>query len=65
MKQIDIVAAVLVVVGALNWGMVAIARVDLVAAQVLGAARLAGVSAGRGTRRSALRDRRRSAPSTS
>jgi uncharacterized protein len=32
MKQIDIVAAVLVVVGALNWGAVAIARVDLVAA---------------------------------
>ncbi len=32
MKQIDIVAAVLVVVGALNWGVVAIARVDLVAA---------------------------------
>jgi len=31
MKQIDIVAAVLVVVGALNWGVVAIARVDLVA----------------------------------
>jgi len=32
MKQIDIVAAVLVVVGALNWGVVAVARVDLVAA---------------------------------
>jgi uncharacterized protein len=32
MKQIDIIAAVLVVVGALNWGVVAIARVDLVAA---------------------------------
>jgi uncharacterized membrane protein YuzA (DUF378 family) len=32
MKQIDIVAAVLVVVGALNWGAVAIARIDLVAA---------------------------------
>lgn len=32
MKPIDIVAAVLVVVGALNWGAVAIARVDLVAA---------------------------------
>ena len=32
MKQLDIVAAVLVVVGALNWGVVAIARVDLVAA---------------------------------
>ena len=32
MKQIDIVAAVLVVVGALNWGLVAVARFDLVAA---------------------------------
>jgi uncharacterized protein len=32
MKQIDVVAAVLVVVGALNWGLVAIARFDLVAA---------------------------------
>jgi uncharacterized protein len=32
MKQIDIVAAVLVVVGALNWGLVAAARFDLVAA---------------------------------
>jgi len=32
MKQLDIVAAVLVVVGALNWGLVAIARFDLVAA---------------------------------
>src|SRR5688500_15684320 len=32
MKQIDIVAAVLVVVGALNWGLVALARFDLVAA---------------------------------
>jgi uncharacterized membrane protein YuzA (DUF378 family) len=32
MKQIDIVAAVLVVVEALNCGVVAIARVDLVAA---------------------------------
>jgi uncharacterized membrane protein YuzA (DUF378 family) len=32
MKQIDIVAAVLVVVGALNWGVIALARVDLVAA---------------------------------
>jgi len=31
MKQIDIAAAVLVVVGALNWGMVAAARIDLVA----------------------------------
>lgn len=32
MKQIDITAAVLVVVGALNWGLVAVARFDLVAA---------------------------------
>jgi uncharacterized membrane protein YuzA (DUF378 family) len=32
MKLIDIVAAVLVVVGALNWGLVAVARIDLVAA---------------------------------
>ena len=32
MKVIDVVAAVLVVVGALNWGMVAVARFDLVAA---------------------------------
>ena len=31
MKQIDIVAAVLVVVGALNWGLIAVARFDLVA----------------------------------
>lgn len=32
MKQIDVVVAVLVVVGALNWGLVAVARFDLVAA---------------------------------
>ena len=32
MKQIDVTAAVLVVVGALNWGLVAVARFDLVAA---------------------------------
>jgi uncharacterized membrane protein YuzA (DUF378 family) len=32
MKLIDVLAAVLVVVGALNWGLVAVARVDLVAA---------------------------------
>ena len=32
MKQMDIVAAVLVVIGALNWGLVAVARFDLVAA---------------------------------
>jgi uncharacterized membrane protein YuzA (DUF378 family) len=32
MKTLDVVAAVLVVVGAVNWGLVAVARVDLVAA---------------------------------
>jgi uncharacterized membrane protein YuzA (DUF378 family) len=32
MKVIDMVAAVLVVIGALNWGLVAVARFDLVAA---------------------------------
>ena len=32
MKQLDVLATVLVVVGALNWGLVAIARFDLVAA---------------------------------
>ena len=32
MKQIDVIAAVLVAVGALNWGFVAVARFDLVAA---------------------------------
>ncbi len=32
MKKLDIVVAVLVVVGALNWGLVAIAHFDLVAA---------------------------------
>lgn len=31
MKQIDVIAALLVVVGALNWGLVAVARFDLVA----------------------------------
>ncbi len=31
MKQIDIIAAALVVVGALNWGLIAVARFDLVA----------------------------------
>lgn len=31
MKKLDILAAVLVVIGALNWGMVAIAHFDLVA----------------------------------
>jgi uncharacterized membrane protein YuzA (DUF378 family) len=32
MKAIDVLAAVLVVVGAVNWGLVAVARFDLVAA---------------------------------
>ena len=32
MKQIDVIAAAFVVVGALNWGLVAVARFDLVAA---------------------------------
>ena len=32
MKQIDVIAAILVVVDALNWGLVAAARFDLVAA---------------------------------
>ena len=31
MKKLDVLAAVLLVVGALNWGLVAIARFDLVA----------------------------------
>jgi uncharacterized protein len=31
MKQFDIIAAVLVVVGAINWGLIAVARFDLVA----------------------------------
>jgi uncharacterized membrane protein YuzA (DUF378 family) len=39
MKVIDVVAAVLVVVGALNWGLVAVGGFDLVAA-------LAGLSFG-------------------
>lgn len=32
MKQLDVLATVLVVVGALNWGLVALAQFDLVAA---------------------------------
>jgi len=31
MRRLDVVAAVLVVVGAINWGLVAVARFDLVA----------------------------------
>lgn len=31
MKRLDVLAAFLVVVGALNWGLVAVARFDLVA----------------------------------
>jgi len=32
MKKLDIIAAVLLIVGGLNWGLVSIARFDLVAA---------------------------------
>ena len=32
MKKFDVLAAILVVVGALNWGLVAVAHFDLVAA---------------------------------
>jgi uncharacterized membrane protein YuzA (DUF378 family) len=32
MRKLDVAALVLAIVGALNWGLVAIARVDLVAA---------------------------------
>jgi uncharacterized membrane protein YuzA (DUF378 family) len=32
MKKLDVLAAVLVVVGALNWGLIAVAHFDLVAA---------------------------------
>ena len=32
MRQLDVLATVLVVVGALNWGLVGLARFDLVAA---------------------------------
>ena len=31
MKKLDVLAAVLVIVGALNWGLVAVAKFDLVA----------------------------------
>ena len=34
MKKLDILAAILVIVGGLNWGLVAIAEFDLVAALV-------------------------------
>lgn len=34
MKRLDIIAAALVVVGGLNWGLVAVAEFDLVAALV-------------------------------
>jgi uncharacterized protein len=34
MKKLDVVAGALVVIGALNWGMVGIFRLDLVAAAV-------------------------------
>jgi uncharacterized membrane protein YuzA (DUF378 family) len=32
MKQVDVVAGILVIVGALNWGLIGLARFDLVAA---------------------------------
>lgn len=32
MKKLDVAAGVLVIIGALNWGLVAVARFDLVAA---------------------------------
>jgi len=32
MKSLDVIAAVLVVVGAVNWGLVGVAQLDLVAA---------------------------------
>lgn len=31
MKQLDVLSSILVIVGALNWGLVAVARFDLVA----------------------------------
>ena len=34
MKKLDILAAVLVIVGGLNWGLIALAKFDLVAALV-------------------------------
>ena len=34
MKQLDVLAAVLVIVGGLNWGLVAVAEFDLVATLV-------------------------------
>ena len=34
MKQLDVLAAVLIVVGGLNWGLVAVAEFDLVATLV-------------------------------
>ena len=58
MKQIDVIAAVLVVVGALNWGFVAVARFDLVAA--LFGMRFGEVSAAQRRRLRAGRPRRRS-----
>ncbi len=45
MKQIDVVAAVLVVVGALNWGLIAVARFDLVAAVGMQVGEVSSVSA--------------------
>jgi uncharacterized protein len=47
MRVLDVIAAVLVIVGALNWGLIALARFDLVAA-------LFGVSFGQVTVASAI-----------
>lgn len=47
MRALDLIAAVLVIVGALNWGLIALARFDLVAA-------LFGVSFGQVTVASAI-----------
>jgi uncharacterized membrane protein YuzA (DUF378 family) len=46
MKKLDVLAAILVVVGALNWGLVAVARFDLVAAVFgMGFGEVSGLSA--------------------
>lgn len=43
MKTIDVVAAVLVVVGALNWGLVGVLSFDLVAALLGGGSTLSSI----------------------
>lgn len=42
MKSLDVIAAVLVVVGAVNWGLVGVAKLDLVAA-LFGTSALASI----------------------